>query len=149
MLTCLGGYFYGVLSINAHRRTGNLTLKILQAVELQSDVTQGRIANGSSVALGLADAYLKRCVRKRMIKLRQSPANRHLYYLTPKGLREKTRLTSEYLTCPLNFYREAGESLQDLQGAYETMGAARTRAPAILGLQSAWGQSAAPDGASW
>jgi DNA-binding MarR family transcriptional regulator len=62
------------------------------------------------VALGLANSYLKRCVRKGLIKVSQAPANRYLYYLTPTGFAEKSRLTAQYLSHSLSFYRKAGES---------------------------------------
>ena len=41
------------------------------------------------VALGLANSYLKRCIRKGFIKITEAPANRYLYYLTPQGFAEK------------------------------------------------------------
>jgi DNA-binding MarR family transcriptional regulator len=100
--------------MNAQPRNDVLTLEILQAIETQSDVTQRRIASRSGVALGLANAYLKRCVRKGLVQVRQAPANRYLYYLTPKGFHEKSRLTAEYLASSFSFYREAGESLRVL-----------------------------------
>jgi hypothetical protein len=62
------------------------------------------------VALGLANSYLKRCIRKGYIKITEAPANRYLYYLTPRGLTEKGRLTVKYLRYSFEFYRRAGES---------------------------------------
>src|SRR4029077_12935258 len=44
-----------------------------------------------------ANTYLRRCVRKGLVKMRQVPINRYAYYLTPQGLTEKRRLTAEYL----------------------------------------------------
>ena len=41
------------------------------------------------MALGLTNAYLKRCIRKGFIKVTQIPANRYAYYLTPRGLQKK------------------------------------------------------------
>jgi hypothetical protein len=49
-------------------------------------------------------------VRKGWVKVQQAPANRYLYYLTPNGFAEKSRLTAEYLSTSLGFYREAGNS---------------------------------------
>ena len=66
------------------------------------------------MALGLANSYLKRCVRKGWVKVQQAPANRYLYYLTPTGFAEKSRLTAEYLSTSLGFYREAGNSCAQL-----------------------------------
>ena len=37
--------------------------------------------------------------------MRQAPANRYAYYLTPKGFAEKSRLTAQYLAISFNFFR--------------------------------------------
>jgi DNA-binding MarR family transcriptional regulator len=91
-------------------REDALTLEILDAVERRSDVSQRHLARHLGVALGLANSYLKRCVRKGLIKIIDAPANRYLYYLTPKGFAEKSRLTARYLKSSLAFYRRAGGS---------------------------------------
>lgn len=89
-----------------------LTLNILDAIERESDLSQRRLAGELGIALGLANSYLKRCIRKGLIKVSAIPSNRYLYYLTPKGFSEKTRLTAEYLSVSFNFYRQAGDSCQ-------------------------------------
>jgi len=65
------------------------------------------MAGDLGIALGLANAYLKRCVNKGLIKVSQAPANRYAYYLTPKGFAEKSRLTAEFLSESLNLFRQA------------------------------------------
>src|SRR5438046_2456427 len=87
-----------------------LVLELLDEVGRKSDLSQRHLANHLGVALGLANSYLKRCMRKGLIKIREAPANRYLYYLTPKGFAEKSRLTGKYLSYSLLFYRRAGES---------------------------------------
>ena len=84
-------------------REESLTLEILQAVEADSDMTQRRLADSMGVALGLANSYLRRCIRKGLVKIKQAPANRYLYYLTPKGFAEKSRLTGDYFAYSLNW----------------------------------------------
>ena len=66
------------------------------------------------IALGLANAYLRRCVRKGLIKIGQVPLNRYAYYLTPQGFAEKSRLTAEYLTVSFNFFRRARSDCAEL-----------------------------------
>ena len=90
------------------------TLEILDIVQRNEQVSQRNMANQLGVALGLANSYLKRCVKKGWVKVKQAPANRYLYYLTPKGFAEKSRLTAEYLSGSLGFYREAGDSCSRL-----------------------------------
>lgn len=84
-----------------------ITLGLLNAVEANSAITQRTVASELGIALGLANAYLKRCVRKGLVKVKQVPANRYAYYLTPKGFAEKSRLTAEYLSISFNFFRSA------------------------------------------
>ncbi len=91
-------------------REDALTLEILDAVQRQSDVSQRHLARRLGVALGLANSYLKRCVRKGFIKIIEAPANRYLYYITPTGFAEKGRLTAQYLSYSFSFYRQASES---------------------------------------
>jgi len=100
--------------MNKEQKENAATLGILEAIENKEDVTQRHIANRLDVALGLANLYFKRCVNKGLIKITQAPANRYLYYLTPKGFSEKSRLTSEYLTSSFNFYRNTGDSLNKI-----------------------------------
>jgi len=94
--------------MNTENREDILTLEILQTIQQRSNVTQRHLASRLGVALGLANSYLKRCVRKGLIKVEQAPANRYLYYLTPRGFSEKSRLTGEYLRSSFDFYRRAG-----------------------------------------
>lgn len=91
-------------------RDDELVLELLDAIGKRSDVSQRHLARHLGVALGLANSYLKRCIRKGFVKIREAPANRYLYYLTPKGFAEKSRLTAKYLSVSFAFYRHASES---------------------------------------
>ena len=84
-----------------------ITLGLLDAVHQNSEVSQRRLSSELGIALGLTNAYLRRCVRKGWVKMKAAPANRYAYYLTPKGFAEKSRLTAGYLSRSLSFYREA------------------------------------------
>src|SRR5437879_1245421 len=87
---------------------------LLGAVERDGRVSQRHLAGELGIALGLVNAYLKRCVRKGLVKMRQAPARRYVYYLTPKGLSEKTRLTAQYLAYSLTFFRQSREGCSEL-----------------------------------
>jgi DNA-binding MarR family transcriptional regulator len=69
--------------------------------------SQRRIASELGVALGLVNAYLRRCVKKGLVKVSQAPTRRYAYYLTPHGFAEKSRLTVEYLSSSFSFFRQA------------------------------------------
>ncbi len=91
-----------------------ITLGLLNAVEENDKMTQRSMAMELGIALGLANAYLKRCVKKGYIKVRQIPRNRYAYYLTPKGFAAKSRLTAEYLSQSFKFFRLARAECEDL-----------------------------------
>jgi len=84
-----------------------IVLELLNVVHENNDLTQRSMASELGIALGMANTYLKRCVRKGYIKVRQIPSNRYSYYLTPKGFKEKSRLTAEYLSTSFTFFRRA------------------------------------------
>ena len=96
------------------RRTGEesaessrIVLGLLDAVEQDHAQSQRLLASELGIALGLVNAYLKRCVKKGLVKVRGAPARRYAYYLTPQGLAEKSRLTVEYLSYSFGFFRQA------------------------------------------
>jgi len=95
---------------------------MLNAVEENAVLTQRSLARGLGIALGLANAYLKRCVTKGYIKVTQAPANRYAYYLTPKGFAEKSRLTTQYLTNSFDFFRLARNQCDALFAECEVKG---------------------------
>jgi DNA-binding MarR family transcriptional regulator len=107
-----------------------ITLELLQAVEENSRVSQRSLAGELDIALGLTNSYLKRCIRKGLVKVSHVPANRYAYYLTPKGFTEKSRLTANYLKRSFNFYREARAQCD---GALTTCSSAGWQRLALLG----------------
>jgi len=100
--------------MNTIEKQDSLTLGILEAIEKNEGLTQRHLASDLGVALGLANSYLKRCAHKGLIKISQAPANRYLYYLTPKGFTEKGRLTAKFLSSSLDFYRRASNDYYQL-----------------------------------
>jgi DNA-binding MarR family transcriptional regulator len=102
-----------------------ITLGMLNAVEENAVLTQRSLARELGIALGLANAYLKRCVTKGYIKVTQVPANRYAYYLTPKGFAEKSRLTAQYLTISFDFFRLARSQCGALFAECEAQGWSR------------------------
>src|SRR5215510_6964022 len=84
-----------------------ILLGLLESVERDGGQSQRRLASELGIALGLVNAYLKRCVKKGLVKVAHAPARRYAYYLTPQGFAEKSRLTIEYLTSSFSFFRQA------------------------------------------
>src|ERR1700761_4608464 len=98
---------------DASRDNGDpeIVLGLLTSIERDSRVTQRKLARDLGIALGLANAYLRRCVRKGLVKVSQVPLNRYAYYLTPQGFAEKSRLTAEYLSVSFDFFRRSRNDL--------------------------------------
>ena len=91
-------------------------LGLLNAVERDQRISQRTVARELGIALGLANAYLRRCVKKGYVKVTEVPARRYAYYLTPHGFVEKTRLTTEFLSQSLNLFRQTRAHCTDLLG---------------------------------
>jgi DNA-binding MarR family transcriptional regulator len=83
-----------------------IVLNLLNSVD-DGAQSQRRLAEELGIALGLVNAYLKRCIKKGLVKVSQAPARRYAYYLTPQGFAEKSRLTVEYLSSSFSFFRQA------------------------------------------
>lgn len=90
-------------------KENQLTLELLKAIDQKDDISQRHLAQQMGVALGLANSYLKRCVKKGWIKISTAPANRYMYYLTPTGFAEKARLTAEFFSTSLALFRQSGD----------------------------------------
>src|SRR6195256_5355402 len=86
-----------------------IMLGLLQSVERDGGQSQRRLAAELGIALGLVNAYLKRSIKKGLVKVSQAPARRYAYYLTPQGFSEKSRLTIEYLSSSFSLFRKAKE----------------------------------------
>ena len=97
-----------------NQRDAHIVLGVLTAVDRDSGISQRTISRELGIALGLANAYLKRCVRKGLIKMTQAPLNRYAYYLTPQGFHEKSQLTVEYLRVSFDFFRNARRQCTEL-----------------------------------
>jgi DNA-binding Lrp family transcriptional regulator len=97
------------MDIEAHR-----DLKLLEAVEEDSRITQRSLANRLGIALGLTNIYLKRLVRKGYIKCVNVQSNRISYLITPRGIAEKARLTYEFMDYSLHLYGEVRQHLREV-----------------------------------
>jgi hypothetical protein len=97
------------MDIEAHR-----DLKLLEAVDADSRVTQRGLSLQLGIALGLTNIYLRRLVRKGYIKCVNVQSNRITYLLTPRGIAEKLRLTYEFMDYSLHLYGEVRQHLRSV-----------------------------------
>jgi DNA-binding MarR family transcriptional regulator len=93
--------------LNTEHENERIVLGLLSSVENDGARSQRHIAAELGIALGLVNAYLKRCIKKGLVKVSDAPARRYAYYLTPQGFAEKSRLTVRYLSDSFSFFRLA------------------------------------------
>ena len=105
-------------------RDSNLaeTVELLDNVAGKEAPNQRALAAKIGISVGLVNALVHRAVRKGLIKIKEVPARRYAYYLTPKGLAEKSKLVAEYLDYSLTFFRIARQEYSDVFGALRGSG---------------------------
>jgi DNA-binding MarR family transcriptional regulator len=108
-------------------RDGNLveTVKLLGNVAGQEGLNQRTLARQIGISVGLVNALVHRAVHKGLIKIKEAPARRYAYYLTPKGFTEKSRLVAEYLDYSLTFFRTARHEYSEVFARCEAAGRKR------------------------
>jgi hypothetical protein len=102
--------------VDTEHENERIVLGLLSSVETDGDRSQRRMAAELGIALGLVNAYLKRCIKKGLVKVHDVPTRRYAYYLTPQGFAEKSRLTVQYLSDSFSFFRKAKS---DCAGVFE------------------------------
>lgn len=95
-------------------------LRLMGEIERDGDSSQRDLSRRLNLSLGLVNTFLKRLVNKGYFKVKTMPRNRVKYFLTPKGLARKSKLTVEYLRYSVNFYSEIKKLLlkkfQEMEG---------------------------------
>ena len=109
-------------------------LQALEAIAENSRITQRGLSTKLGIALGLANLYVKRLVRKGYVKCVNFQPNRILYMLTPTGNAEKTRLTYEFMDYSLYLY---GQVRRQLRAVLRPFAAGERRRVAIYGTGEA------------
>lgn len=128
-LTCFdhGTCNSGAGSLPKMERNGNLaeTVALLDRVSERGAVNQRTLARQIGISVGLLNALIHRAVRKGLIKIKEAPARRYAYYVTPKGFAEKSRLAAEYLDYSLSFFRAARQGYSDIFARCAAIGQGR------------------------
>jgi DNA-binding MarR family transcriptional regulator len=88
------------------------SLQILDELSQNDSLTQRDLSSRLGIALGLVNSYIKNLVAKGYITVTSIPPKRYAYYLTPKGLAEKSRITYDLLQDYTRIYREARNNLK-------------------------------------
>ena len=91
-----------------------ITLKILDEISRETDITQRTLSSRLNIALGLVNAYLKRLAKKGHIKITKGPMNRVKYALTPEGFTHRVSLTYDYMQTSINFFKDARQRIDSI-----------------------------------
>ena len=81
------------------------TLTLFNSVENSPDINQRKLARELDISLGLTNIYFQRVLKKGWVRAKQVKPRRWLYFLTPQGALEKSRLSLSYLHRTLNSFR--------------------------------------------
>ena len=82
------------------------TLTIFNSVESTPSINQRKLARELGISLGLTNTYFQRVLKKGWIRAKKVKPRRWLYFLTPQGALEKTRLSMSYMHRTLESFRE-------------------------------------------
>ena len=82
------------------------TLTIFNSVENSPGINQRKLARELGISLGLTNTYFQRVLKKGWVRAKQVRPRRWLYFLTPKGALEKSRLSLSYMHRTLESFRE-------------------------------------------
>lgn len=82
-------------------------LKLLEHVDESPQLNNRKASRILGVSVKLAHELLTRMVAKGLFHITKHHARRWDYFLTPRGLSEKARLTMEFLDFSMHFYRRA------------------------------------------
>jgi DNA-binding MarR family transcriptional regulator len=101
-------------SPNIFKPSGEIRdLRFLEELEKNPIVSQRELSHKFGIALGVTNACLRRMARKGWIRIRDLNPRRIGYYLTPKGIVEKTRLTIHLVSFRVQHYSELKKVIAD------------------------------------
>lgn len=82
-------------------------LPILEAIESTSETSQRSISEKTDLSLGLVNQVLQDLIKRGWVRAQRIPRKRFVYYLTPKGFSEKSRLAMQVFENTINAYQQA------------------------------------------
>ncbi len=84
--------------------------EVLRKLHSKSDVNQRKIANELNFSLGKINYLINELKKKGLIKIQNFKKNpkkeKYFYYLTPKGIAEKTAATINFMKLKMKEYEE-------------------------------------------
>ena len=89
--------------------------KVLRIIKKNPNLSQRELANNLDFSLGKLNYCLKALKEKGLVKMKNFSSNSnkigYVYILTPKGIREKTKLTVNFMKKKMKEYDELKKEL--------------------------------------
>ena len=103
----------------------DIRLDLLRKIELNPEYTQRELSKEMGVSLGKVNYCIKKLTEKGLIKItnfKQNPNKiGYVYFLTPKGIDEKARLTFSFLKRKITEYELLQKEINELKLESEEM----------------------------
>ena len=87
--------------------------ELFQEISDNPEVSQMKLSKKLNVSVGLVNLFIKRLTKKGFVKVKRINGKCLAYLLTPAGIKEKTRLTKEYLEASIGHYQRARTILKE------------------------------------
>lgn len=93
--------------------------RIFKLIEAQPDISQRQLAEALGVSLGKVNYCLKALIDKGQVKVRNFKSNprkrAYAYLMTPRGIEEKTQLTTHFLKRKMAEYERLKHEIEQLR----------------------------------
>lgn len=103
--------------------------RLLKLIEASPEISQRELANAMGVSLGKINYCLRAIIEKGLVKVKNFKANPnkrvYAYYLTPKGMEEKTHVTARFLKRKMSEYEELKHEIEQLKSEIKVGGIQR------------------------
>ena len=117
--------------------------KILSLLEKDPQLSQRALADALGVSLGRVNFCVQALIEKGLVKARNfrnsSNKKAYIYYLTPKGFRDKTRVTARFFARKLAEHEALTREIESLRAEVVE---ARKRSGAAAALAATGGKAA-------
>ena len=90
------------------------SINILQELENNPEISQKILSEKVGISVGLINLFIKRLTKKGFLKIKRLNGKSLAYLLTPKGIKEKTRLIKEYFQYSISHYQRARNILKKI-----------------------------------
>jgi EPS-associated MarR family transcriptional regulator len=94
-------------------------LKVLREIKSDPETTQRVLSSNLGISLGKVNFIMKALIHRGFIKVHNfknsSNKSAYLYYLTPKGVEEKARITYRFLRLKIKEYEDLEQEIHRLK----------------------------------